>query len=1035
MKFIFLRTVFVFTFSALTIFSYAQNVFIATDFVACATGLKDSSGKWIVQPIYQNIQKWPEGTFKVLYGSKEGVIDSNGTIIIPAIYDHVRFSEYSDSSLHLLITVMDGGKTGLLNTKNQFIVPMVCRQIDVDPDGLIIAEKTWKRYSIYTLDGRETSIPKKQGTEPLLMGDHLFAVSRNSFGFSFVRRYFPKSKPRHRYRWRVTLRKKYGVMNDSLRVIVPKKFSSVYYGPMKYKLITVQKRKKSGYYSIKGKEIWKPVSKIGYGRTYRFGSSVSIMNAEGVTAALYNKKYGIISAEGDTILPFIYTSIYMPYYNSDASNWTVEINGKAGIYNPSERKWVLEPLYGSLFPIENFKLANDTLDESTQFIHYRESNSRGLKLLIARKDGKFGLITSSGQEILPFIHDDYANGLEGYIFKKDSSFILVSLPKYTAVVPGETYSIKKNIVSKAPEDLKFKMITTESGVTLFINPDLIKDSLQLALYDLKTKNHVINNENYDHLLHSTAVVITPIHQSRILPGIGKVYSYHSTDMNYTKGDSSQNFIIQTKPYFYLHTFSIEFSDDFHTYYSVGRVSGVYREDGFCVLRPGSYNYFNPVGKVNGLEYFAVDCGKNKIGLIDGNGKLLLDTIWGGLGDSNGKYMWVIKKHHKRGNDYRWNILDTTTNQLLLSKKFRSISQSDLGKAAVIIDRPEGKKLYNMDSRSYLLDGNIRGIFALDSAQNYFAVRTCYGNIGIIDANGKWLTDTIWKMIINAENDTKNQSRYRDYSFYYSQENEPNGSCYFVLSNDTGWTIFDGTNGSVSKNEKTKHFLMSTAFNSMHKDSIHGIIKFCADCPSFAYPDSTIKKMDLAPWQESLLFDSLFTASFIPDTLFHWSNYGCSDCRKRNPKHYFQYAWAGNYDRENLHHVIEYKNESCISVSRENLVGYREINPRDLFFTVMLFSDGPHNMLLDSLFAGEEWKSVISTETSLYFESHPNIKGSCHNPYMLPVVMKDRFVITPTGIVLYPPNYKENDHQLSVPIAWEKLKPYLRKDVAEKIGLK
>lgn len=1033
------RYIVVFSFLLLSTFSYAQNVFIATDFVACGTGLKDSSGKWIVQPIYQEISRWPMGNFKVLYGSKEGVIDSNGTIVVPIIYDRVRYYEYYDASPHILFTVTNDGKTGLVNSKNQFIVPVTCRQIDVGTDGLIIAEKTWKRYSIYTIDGRETIIPGKQGTEPYLMGEHLFGVSRNSFGVTFVLRYFPKSKKySRRYRYRITLRKKFGVMNDSLRIIVPKKFSSIQYSGGEHKLIAVQKRKKTGYYSTSGKEVWKPVFEIDHGyRSGRslFGGNLPIMNAEGVTAARYNKKYGIISANGDTVLPFIYSSIQMPYYSADATSWAVEINGKSGIYNPQDRKWVLEPVYERLFAIANFEFANDTTEEGLFDYYQRSTTARGLKLLIAKKDGKYGLITSAGQEILPFIYDAYNNGYGGYCLKKDTSFFMIEVPQYTRNTPGTINLNATKIVQKAPADLKLKKVTTKSGAVIFINPDLVNDSAQLSLYQLKTKNYKTNTETHDHFVHAAAVVITPLYQTKNLPGIGKVYSYHTVNMNYPERDSTADFIIESAYWYWFHMYSlsISLSDDYHTYYSVSRGAGVYREDGLEILRPHSYEYFSPEGKINGLEYFSIDCGKNKNGLIDGNGKLLLDTTWGVVGSSNGKYIWVKKKYHAWGHNYEWNILDTTTNQLLLRRKHRSGSASPLGKTAVIIERPEGKKLYNMDTRSYILDGNVRNIFAVDSAGNYFAVRTCYGNIGIIDGNGKWLTDTIWKMLIDADN--VKESRARTYRYYYSGDNEPGTRNYCVLSNDTGWVIFDAANGIVSKNLKTKQHLMTLASNAFKVDSISGELKFCADCPTYSYSDSTLANKELAPWQEALLFDSLFTASFIADTFHHWSNYGCQDCRKRNPNQYFQYGWSGNYDREVLHHKIEFKNESCISVARENKRTYSKIDPKDLFFTVMLFNDGPHNMLLDSLFTGEEWKSIIATETSLYFESHPNIQGNCHNPYMLPVMMKDRFVITPAGIVLYPPNYKEDDHQLFVLIGWEKLKPYLRKDVAKKLNLR
>lgn len=1032
----------------ITTFTFAQKVFIANDFVACAVGLKDSSGKWIVEPIYQDINTMSGGYFKVLYGSKEGVINSEGKVVIPPIYDYVGYNRVRvDSTMQYFFTVTNKSVSGLLNSNNQLIIPITCRKIDVNYDGTVVAEKTRKRYSIYDLHGNEKVIPKKQGTAPESLGDRMFKVSRNSFGLTLVQRYFPKSKKAwRRYRYRLTLRKKYGVMNDSLHMIVPKKFSDVYYGPAKYNLLTVEKRKKAGFYNTAGKQIWAPVYKIDYAyrrNSYGYGSSQTIMNTFGFTAVMHNKKYGIIGVNGDTLLPFIYTSIDMPYGGHNSTSWKVELNGNDGIYNAAERKWVIEPVYQSLSVMATFRLADDTSSADDDGLYraysWNYNIENGLQLLIARKDGKYGVITSTGQDILPFVYDDYERSYNGFCLRKDTSYYMATVPQYMALQTEYTYQAMRNIVQKAPLDKKFKMINAENGVTLFINLDLADDSAQLSLYQEKPENYEMNPNTYDHRLHTAVLVVTPLSTTKNMTGIGKVYTYHTTNLTYRTGDDEEDFVIRSRPaYFNIYDVNVVARDDFHSYYSVGTVSGLFRDDGLTVIRPYSYNYYSYRDKLNGLAYFSVKCGKNKTGLIDGNGKLLLDTAWGQVGSMSGKYIWVKKKYHSAywRDSYKWNILDTETNELLLDKKLRSNEGISFGKNAVIIARPEGLKLYNTDQRKYILDRNVRELMKLDSAGNFYAVRTCYGNIGIIDGNGKWLADTVWKMIINANNTPQSKLAPRYRSHYYYREKSMFQYC--VLSNDTGLLIFDGYKGIVTKDAKTVHAMMAMAAAAYTIDSIHGVNKFCNDCPTYSFADTLRNKEQLTAWQERILFDSLFGPTFMPDTLHYWNSYGCTDCRKRNPKGYFEYTFSGNYDMESLHHYIGFKNESCISVARANMSGYsynRRPDPKDLFFTVMLFNDGPHAMLLDSLFQGNEWKEFISNETNLYFESHPNIEGNCHNPYMLPVVMRDRFILTKNGIELYPPHYKENDHQLFVPISWEKLKPFLREDVAQKLGVK
>src|SRR6185503_4785490 len=100
----------------------------------------------------------------------------------------------------------------------------------------------------------------------------------------------------------------------------------------------------------------------------------------------------------------------------------------------------------------------------------------------------------------------------------------------------------------------------------------------------------------------------------------------------------------------------------------------------------------------------------------------------------------------------------------------------------------------------------------------------------------------------------------------------------------------------------------------------------------------------------------------------------------------------------------FANDSVISVTRENLSYYyqKTDKPSDLFFTVMLFKDGPHGMLLDSMFMKDtQWKSFITKTVMNYLDTNLYITGSCSNPNMIPIVLKDHFCITENGILLFP----------------------------------
>jgi hypothetical protein len=1034
MKNLLKKKFFLLLFFLITSFAFSQTIFIVTDFQNCGTGLKDSAtGKWIVEPTYQEIRKEGFGFYKVISGSKEGIVNSKGQIIIPAVYDYVNFNNYGIDSLHpnYLFEVQNGKKYGVLNINGNFIVPLKCKDVDVTYDGDIIARTARKRYSLYHSDGSELKFKKKMSVAPVYIGDNLFMVGRNSFGLS-----------RDYFWWNLKIKQKYGVVNDSLREIIPKKYNDINYNPSFYKLITVIKKKKTGYYSNAGKLIWKPVFKddFYYNSSHDYyweggddGFDYSPMNDNGFEAVSVNKKYGIISATGDTILPFKYDYIYQAGDNNE--DWYVEKNYMRGIYNPSEKKWVLPLEYD---------------DIESEFYYSLNGDSAAVALLLVTKDGKSGMMTSSGQEIIPVIYDDYVPMEGGYIFFKGNDYIAVTFPEcrhgsknvnpYYYQLDGE------KIVTTISLNGQFKRIEKPNGIILFINPDLVNDSAQKSLYRLVNKNVKTNTETYDSLLHATAVIITPLKQESYFPGKGPVFKFSKTDLHFLNSYAPTEFCVDTSNhrYRYIQTVYLDGTDSFYQYYNLnGR--GLYRSDGKVLVPRGRSSFNFMLKTVNGLAIFRVQSAKGKEGIMDGNGKLLIDTTWAALGEMKNNYIWVVKKSENYfPNYYDYNILDTTTHKLLLTKKQTSSNDGTLGEEAAIIIRSNGPKLFNYKTQTFIVNGNANNIIKLDDDGYFFAVRTCSGKIGVIGGDGKWLTDTIWTTLIRATNNlpAEDASPYDKMQANISYD-------YCVLSNDTGWIIFDGANKRITRDLASVNYLLKKSENSFTLDSsiystqfcsecLHypDINKFCRDCPSWYLPEHP--SVNLRPWQSNLLFDSLFTGeTFITDSTNFWIINTCKECMKKNVRHNYEYVWGKNYDRTILNHTLRFVNDSVISVTREDLSGYYRYanDPSDIFFTIMLFKDGPHEMLLDSLFIGTEWKKMITTEVMNYLDTNLYITGNCSNPYMLPLVMKNRFSISEEGILIYPPGYKEKSNQLAILLTWQKLKPYLRKDVASKIGVK
>jgi len=83
--------------------------------------------------------------------------------------------------------------------------------------------------------------------------------------------------------------------------------------------------------------------------------------------------------------------------------------------------------------------------------------------------------------------------------------------------------------------------------------------------------------------------------------------------------------------------------------------------------------------------------------------------------------------------------------------------------------------------------------------------------------------------------------------------------------------------------------------------------------------------------------------------------------------------------------------------------------------------------------------MISNAVMNYLSLHATIQSDCNNPGKWPDMLNERFAVETDGLHLFP-NWQQdtNGSRLNftpeIIIPWETLKPYLRKDVASKLGL-
>lgn len=985
-------------------------LYIAEDFVNCGTGLKDSTGKWVVEPVYSHIDLLFNNDFIVSQGGMLGILDQNGTLIIPLLYANIEIKTCGEQPVFLVKNTVK--QYGVLDTAGRMIVPVQFSNVVFYNNGCMGVFRKGQQWTFYTVDGKSFAVPVKMAFVPTAKDDSIFEFIKTPFGLGWW--------------W---LPEKHGLMDLQGHLLFPCKYFDVDYSHAQYNLVRLIKRKEVIYTTLDGREVFRGEKDIynseSSNRENHPGTEL-IVNSRGYVPLKIKGKWGIMGANGDTVLPFVYKNIYKNgsyYAHAEQDLYFLSTDTSTGIYNATTRTWIAEPVYKKLEQIAGYLNSKD---------------SSLVVLLLAQKGNYYGVITSAGQEILPFEFTDFQkNETSTWIFFGPHPLIM-SLPEDSRFNPF--YSFSNNYrsdrdyraVTTVPSGNLFTLRNFQGDIRIFYNSELVNDSLQKTLYQVKNDEKISNPVNYDSLLHATAIVIRPFTKSLACDKNTAIYSYGSCDLEIfpSGSDSSYFYSPAGDPGKELYKTQLLINDSFYRYFKYVRTNtidryhrvqpryGLVRSDGKELVRPGSLSRISTSGMYNGLARFDITAWRYEHqGIIDGNGQLLADTVWTNVASTQENYALVKKYYWPFRYTEKDNLLDLRTGKLLLSKKEEAGHFSAVTENSFAATREKGIMIYNLQQRRYVNGPGFMRMLQLDASGKYYAVKTCSAHIGIMDYEGKLIADTIYSAF-----------NYGD----YRNPSEQDQYFYYTFYNDTSHFVFNAANGKEEKRDSAKAILLSCAINNVKKDNYIYTIEEQKN-PALLLPDSNTIDSVL-PWAKGVLFDSLFfPVRYLSDSLSHFRGNYCQYCGKDR---FFPYNWSKDYERNSFIWKLDYSSDSCISAFRSPAGFHYYIdNPwRDFFFTTFLFSDGPHPVILDSLFQRTEWKNMIMQEVLTYINETKDVRGQCSNPFMFPVLLKNRFLIAKEGLKLYPPGYTIYERPVEILIPWEKLKPYLRADVASKIGI-
>jgi WG containing repeat len=1002
----------------------AQKLIITTDYENCGVGLKDTSGNWVLQPVYTQIEYKRKG-YKLLQGDKEGFANKEGVVIIPPIYDIIRnLSTNAFFELDNSFIVQSGKKQGAVDSTGKIFIPIEYNWIELCRDSSILAYKGKKETYIYQTDGSFIRLHARSSTRPKYCSPNLYVTTKYQFRFGLHHIFNPYYDKRY----------KFGLVTSQGQILQKRKYNGLVEVNHKTKLIAAYTSKEVIFIDATGKEKarFDRNSNLNLISDFRYAQEPLSMNETNTCIVRKGDKFGIINGYLDTVLPLQYEKIisqnYRDVYSYQSSYYLVKRSGKYGLYNPYQNKWEFTPDYDSIEVLYYYGVG---VDSSLRFF-----------ALLTKNEEK-NLAFSDGWQPYPY-HFKSGQWLnKNYVMmREDGAYVQISFPFELGLASIPSHL---QIIRHIPNSGKWQTRIMADSTYLIINADTSRTNRTARAYKgLKSSFADVNT------VANTAIVIRKINNRTALNNTTDII-YLTPIGLYRTGQTIDSIAFMVEHNSLTGENKLQdlkgiYRDKKFTYYKTATT--IVRNDGKKILdkkldssNKNEWNYSTLNTSFDGMTYILTS-NLLDYTFLDYNGEPIINLRSRSqpeyIGDSLFTYSKVqpVKKRKHDPDDYNyWHLIDAHTGRQMLPVGYLSDQPAQMAYQSVIVSRyHQGVGIYNFTKKGYTVPPIFDCIRKLDSAGVYFVVRTCSGKIGIMDYNGNTLIDTSWTAMFDANYDP-NAPVNDNNNHYYNT---------VVLTSQGQWIIFATATGKTYQDRAIADSLLFQAFalkagNPNYYTSKPYRSFPCRYCPMLDTNWNASRLASLPRWQHAVLFDSLFAyQTFDRDSLDDFT-YGSlsSNCPCKSPwksksyyscHDYIPYNFSKEYEFGTYFHDILFSSDSCLSVIRRN-------NNFPKHFTVMLYPDGPHSMLLDSLFTGTAWKNWIITEVMDFLKAHPGVQGNCSNPAYFPIMLQNHFLIVGDKLLLYPPGYRYNYIPLAIEIPLERAKPYLKEEVKGKLGVK
>ncbi|MDB5156737.1 MAG: repeat-containing protein [Mucilaginibacter sp.] len=553
----------------------------------------DSTGKEVIPPTFDGIGIFDRNYAIMRIDKKYGLIDASGKTIVPALYDKIKLAPNND------VYVTLNGKAGVISLSNKIIIPFKYNYVSPFGDAYTALASDNKAV-LYSAGGERVSEPTYNPTVR-------FPVWGNAeIGFFM---YNSNDKKFHAY-----------------QNIVKKEYDSDFTQTGFY-----MRKNKWGLIDNSGKELTSPLFD-----SFNFEELAYLNHPHELISVKRKDKWGIINGSGKIVLPVKYDGLL-----ANEGRLFVKKEKKYAVFN--NRLQQLTPIkYDTVLIAHPSEIYNAT--------------ARSLTFIRARIINKWGLIDSSGTEIIPFNYDRLLWIYHNFcLIENNSKYGLIDIKgKQIADCLYDAIFISNDARSKVP---RYNGQFTVKKNDLFGLIDSTGRKIADPVYEDITQLHSPYNGRYKVKYQGKVGLLDEFTAKMIIPCVYDdivFFPYESNAFPWELQSITMPYIIARKNGLYglidtVGNTRLPFvyqviRPEGRNYYfiSMGYDQAGLLDRDLKTIIPPKYSYISPKGK----DLFIVH-SQGGVGLIGSSGKVIAEAIYQAIVNFCGDKI-ILKKDNKLG---------------------------------------------------------------------------------------------------------------------------------------------------------------------------------------------------------------------------------------------------------------------------------------------------------------------------------------------------------------------------------------------------